>query len=89
MTSVRTKQMIKGGGFLIEQRAPEEIFTPEDMTDQHRLIAQTAEEFMQQEVVPRVRQIEQKDTALLRELLKKAAEAGIAVVAMQRQGLGD
>ncbi|HKT10979.1 MAG TPA: acyl-CoA dehydrogenase family protein [Terriglobia bacterium] len=77
MTSVRTKQMIKGGGFLIEQRAPEEIFTPEDMTDQHRLIAQTAEEFMQKEIVPRVREIEEKDTTLLRELLRKAAEIGL------------
>jgi alkylation response protein AidB-like acyl-CoA dehydrogenase len=73
-----TKQRIKGGSFLIEQRRPEEVFTPEDMTDQHRLIAQTAEEFMEKEVVPRVREIEEKDLALLRELLKKAAEVGLS-----------
>jgi alkylation response protein AidB-like acyl-CoA dehydrogenase len=78
MTTGETRQRIKGGSFLIEQRKPEEIFTPEDMTDQHRLIAQTAEEFMQQEVVPRVREIEEKDTGLLRELLRKAAEIGLA-----------
>jgi alkylation response protein AidB-like acyl-CoA dehydrogenase len=78
MTRGQTKQRIKGGSFLIEQRRPEDIFTPEDMTDQHRLIAQTAEEFMQKEVVPRVREIEDKDLALLRELLKKAAEIGLA-----------
>lgn len=77
MTTGGTKQMIKGGSFLIEQRSPDEIFTPEDMTDQHRLIAQTAEEFMQQEVIPRVREIEEKDTSLLRELLRKAAEIGL------------
>ncbi|HET9180075.1 MAG TPA: acyl-CoA dehydrogenase family protein, partial [Terriglobia bacterium] len=78
MTTVGTKQRIKGGSFLIEQRMPEEVFTPEDVTDQHRLIGQTAEEFMQEEIVPRVRQIEGKDTALLRELLKKAAEIGLS-----------
>lgn len=78
MTTVGTKQRIKGGSFLIEQRRPEEIFTPEDVTDQHRLIGQTAEEFMQEEIVPRVRQIEEKDPALLRELLKKAAEIGLS-----------
>jgi alkylation response protein AidB-like acyl-CoA dehydrogenase len=72
-----TKHMIKGGSFLIEQRAPEEVFTPEDMTDQHHLIAQTAEVFMQQEIVPRVREIENKDLGLLRELLRKAAEIGL------------
>jgi alkylation response protein AidB-like acyl-CoA dehydrogenase len=77
MKTGEAKQPIKGGSFLIEQRKPEEIFTPEDMTDQHRLIAQTAEEFMQQEVVPRVREIEEKNLPLLRELLKKAAEIGL------------
>ncbi|TAM82197.1 MAG: acyl-CoA dehydrogenase [Acidobacteria bacterium] len=77
MTTGGIKQRIKGGSFLIEERGPQDIFTPEDMTDQHRLIAQTAEEFMEREVVPRVRQIEEKDTALLRELLKKAAEIGL------------
>ena len=77
MTISGTKQKIKGGGFLINQPSPEEIFTPEDMTDQHRLIAQTAEEFMQKEIVPRVREIEEKDIQLLRELLRKAAEIGL------------
>ena len=77
MTTGGTNQRIKGGSFLIEQRTPEEIFTPEDMTDQHRLIAQTAEEFMQKEIVPRVREIEEKNTELLRELLRKAAEIGL------------
>jgi len=78
MTTGDTKQRIKGGSFLIEQRRPEEIFTPEDMTDQHRLIAQTAEEFMEREVLPRAREIEDKDLGLLRELLKKAAEIGLS-----------
>jgi alkylation response protein AidB-like acyl-CoA dehydrogenase len=78
MTTAEAGQRIKGGSFLIVQRKPDEIFAPEDMTDQHRLIAQTAEEFMQQEVVPRVRQIEEKDPALLRGLLRKAAAIGLA-----------
>ncbi len=77
MTTGETKRRIKGGSFLIEQRTPEEIFTPEDTTDQHRLIAQTAEEFMEKEIVPRAREIEEKKPALLRELLRKAAEIGL------------
>ena len=72
-----TTKRIKGGSFLIESRAPEEVFTPEDMTDEHRLIAQTAQEFVDREIVPRLADIEEKKPGLLRELLKKAAELGL------------
>jgi alkylation response protein AidB-like acyl-CoA dehydrogenase len=69
-------QRVKGGSFLIESRAPDEVFTPEDVTDEHRLIAQTAQEFVDQEIVPRLNEIEEKKPGVLRELLKKAAELG-------------
>jgi alkylation response protein AidB-like acyl-CoA dehydrogenase len=75
-TSV-TRKFIKGGSFLIEPRLPEDIFTPEDITDQHRLIAQMAEEFAEKEIVPNLGAIEEKKPGLLRELLLKAAEAGL------------
>ncbi|HEY6292084.1 MAG TPA: acyl-CoA dehydrogenase family protein [Terriglobia bacterium] len=71
------RALIKGGSFLIEDRSPEEIFTPEDLTDQHRLIAQTAREFAEQEVIPHLDEMEAKRPGLLRELLKKAAEVGL------------
>ena len=60
----------KGGSFLIEARSPGEVFTPEDMTDQHKLIAQTAGEFVSQEIVPRAKEMEVKKPGLMRELLK-------------------
>jgi alkylation response protein AidB-like acyl-CoA dehydrogenase len=72
-----TGKFIKGGSFLIEQRLPEEILTPEDINDQHRLIAQTAEEFVEREIVPNLEAIEEKKPGLLRELLQKAAELGL------------
>ncbi len=74
--SAAAAQRIKGGSFLIESRAPEEVFTPEDITEEHRLIAQTAQEFMDHEIAPRLNEIEEKKPGLLRELLKKAAELG-------------
>ncbi len=77
MPTASTKIFIKGGSFLIEDRSPDEIFTPEDITDQHRLIRQTAREFAEQEILPRVHEIEEKKPGLLRELLKKAAEVGL------------
>jgi len=68
----------KGGSFLIETCSPADVFTPEDATDQHRLIAQTAQEFIDREIVPRAQEIEDKKPGVLRELLKKAAEVGLS-----------
>jgi alkylation response protein AidB-like acyl-CoA dehydrogenase len=72
-----TKSRIQGGSFLIERRTPQEIFTPEDLTDQHRLIAQTAEEFVEKEILTHVNEIEDKKPGILRELIKKAADLGL------------
>ena len=69
---------LKGGSFLIETRSPGGVFTPEDTTDQHKLIAQTAQEFIDQEIVPRIQEIEDKKPGVLRELLRKAAEVGLS-----------
>ena len=81
MATAPTKPgLVKGGSFLIESRRPEEIFTPEDLTDQHRLIAQTAEEFVQKEIVPRLDEIDAKNLGLLRELLRKAGELGLTAI---------
>jgi alkylation response protein AidB-like acyl-CoA dehydrogenase len=84
------RTLIQGGSFLIEQRLPDEVFTPEDLSDQHRLIAQTAQEFVDREVVPRLKEIEEKTPGLLRELLTKAAELGLCAtdVAPEYGGLG-
>jgi alkylation response protein AidB-like acyl-CoA dehydrogenase len=68
----------QGGSFLIEARSPGDVFTPEDITDQHKLIAQTAQEFIDQEIVPRIQEIEDKKPGVLRELLRKAAEVGLS-----------
>ncbi len=68
---------IKGGSFLIEDRLPGEIFTPEDLTDEHRQIARTTDEYFQNEVAPHLERIEHKDFTLVRELLKKAGELGL------------
>ena len=85
-TTPKTK--IKGGSFLIESRTPEDIFTPEDLTDQHRLIGQTAEEFVEKEVVPRVKEIDGKKPGLLRELVKKAAELGLCAIDVPQKYVG-
>ena len=76
---------IAGGSFLIEERTPDEIFTPEDFTEQQSLIAQTAEEFAIKEIVPNVDRMESKDLSAHRELLKKAGELGLSGVDIPEQ----
>jgi butyryl-CoA dehydrogenase len=71
---------IPGGSFLIDTRSPDEVFTPEDFTEQHLLIAQTAEEFANKEIVPNIEKMEHKDFAITRELVRKAGELGLSGV---------
>jgi alkylation response protein AidB-like acyl-CoA dehydrogenase len=84
------KKIIVGGSFLIEERTPEEVFTPEDFTEEHRMIADTARQFMDGEVRPRVDELEKKDWTLLRELVRKGAEVGFIGVTVPEEygGLG-
>jgi alkylation response protein AidB-like acyl-CoA dehydrogenase len=80
VTAAIPKAKISGGSFLLEERTPDEIFTPEDFTEQHQLIGQTAEEFATNEIVPNIEKMEHKDFSVTRELLKKAGELGLSGV---------
>ena len=72
----------RGGAFLIENSSPEEIFTPEDFTDEHRAIAKTTDEFWQKEVVPNIDAIRHQDHALCARILKKSGELGLTAVVL-------
>ncbi len=70
----------KGGSFLLEERLPQEIFTPEDFTEEQRAIAKTTTEFAINEVVPQAAEIEAKNFAVTTALLRKAGELGLLAV---------
>lgn len=74
------KTKVSGGSFLLEERHPDQVFTPEDFSEQHQLIGQTAEEFAVNEIVPNIEKIEHKDFSVTRDLLKKAGELGLSSV---------
>jgi len=76
-TSVLTKPAAKGGSFLLESAAPADIFTPADLSDDQKLIGQTAEEFVLKEVLPLAKDLENKKPGLMAELVRKAAELGL------------
>jgi len=75
-TSTETT-VLRGGEWLLQSTDADAVFTPERLTDEHRLIAQTAQEFVEAEVLPKLDQLEQKDWALARELVKRGGELGL------------
>jgi alkylation response protein AidB-like acyl-CoA dehydrogenase len=76
-TTTVSQTLTRGGAFLISPSRPEDVFTPADLTDDQRLIGQTAEEFVANEVMPLVPELEQHKPGLMAQLLKKAGEIGL------------
>ena len=76
-TTPVSQSLNRGGAFLISSSAPGDVFTPADLTDDQRLVGQTAEEFVAKEVVPQIAELEQHKEGLMPGLLKKAGELGL------------
>jgi alkylation response protein AidB-like acyl-CoA dehydrogenase len=81
-TAITALPKTQGGAFLIEDRAPQEIFTAEDLTEQHRSIARTVDEFWAKEVGPNLEAILHHEPGLVRKVLKKAAEWGLTAISI-------
>lgn len=77
MATVATQMHIRGGSFLVEERTPQEIFTPEEFTDEQRQMGQTTEEFVTNEVLPHVEDLEHHKPELMPALVRKAGELGL------------
>jgi len=79
-TTAIPKTKILGGSFLLEERQTADVFTPEDFSEQHQMIGQTAEEFAVNEILPQAEKIEHKDYSVSRDLLNKAGDLGLSGV---------
>jgi alkylation response protein AidB-like acyl-CoA dehydrogenase len=67
----------KGGSWLLEDTPSSEVFTPEQLTEEHRLMAKTTAEFVKAEVLPNLDRLETKDWALSRTLVQRCGELGL------------
>src|ERR1700738_189689 len=76
-TATLNKPAAKGGSFLLESSLPQDVFTPADLTDDQKLTGHTAEEFVTKEVMPLVKELENKKPGLMAEMVRKGAELGI------------
>lgn len=68
---------IPGGSFLINESLPEQTFTPEDFSDEQRMIEQTCHDFLDKEVIPHIIDIDKQKEGLMVSLLDKAGELGL------------
>jgi alkylation response protein AidB-like acyl-CoA dehydrogenase len=69
--------IVRGGSWLIEDAAAGTVLTREGLTEEHRLIGQTADEFVATEVLPVLERLDQKDWPLARQLVRRAGELGL------------
>jgi alkylation response protein AidB-like acyl-CoA dehydrogenase len=74
MTNVTIR---RGGSWLLEETRSSEVFAPEKMSDEHRMMAQTTDEFIEKEVLPNLDRLEQKDWDLARRLVRRCGELGL------------
>ena len=77
MATATEQTTTRGGAWLIEETDPSTVITPEHLSEEHRLIEQTAAEFIDQEVMPNTGRLENKDWALNRELVAKCGSLGL------------
>lgn len=85
-----TNSIIKGGGFLIEDVDINRVITPEDFTDEQKMIAQTTQDYVTNEVLPVVDKLENHEFEHSVRLLKTAGDLGLlaADVPEEYEGLG-
>ncbi len=76
MDARTTQAAVAGGAFLLGQATPESVFTVEDLTEDQRLVRSTVQQFIEQEVLPHAKQLEQQDWDLTRRLLRRVGELG-------------
>src|SRR5947208_617858 len=72
-----TTSTLRGGEWLLQSATADSVFTPEGVSDEHRLIAQTAHEFVDKEILPVLDRLEEKDWALARRLVKRGGDLGL------------
>jgi alkylation response protein AidB-like acyl-CoA dehydrogenase len=89
-TTVAPVFAAKGGSFLVEDRAPAEILTPEDLSEEHRQMAATAAQFARDEILLAAAEIEAKTPGVLAKVMRKAGEIGFTAVDIPEQygGMG-
>ncbi|HUF03470.1 MAG TPA: acyl-CoA dehydrogenase family protein [Aridibacter sp.] len=90
MEAQQEKTYVKGGAFLIEEQSHSDVFTPEDFSEEHRMIGETTRDFVDNEVTPQLEAMENHAWEVARQLVQQAGELGLlgATIPEEYGGLG-
>ncbi|WP_369047599.1 acyl-CoA dehydrogenase family protein [Tenacibaculum sp. UWU-22] len=77
-----TKNILRGGQFLVKETKCEDVFTPEDFSEEQNMMKEAVIEFNDREIIPNKPRFEAKDYALTEEIMRKAGELGFLSVAV-------
>ncbi|MEZ7878474.1 MAG: acyl-CoA dehydrogenase family protein [Flavobacteriales bacterium] len=77
MSDLKENKAITGGEFIIRDVSCDEIFTPEDWTEEHLMMKQTAKDFVNSRVVPNLDPIDNQEEGLMPKLLEESGELGL------------
>ncbi|GAB4143893.1 MAG: acyl-CoA dehydrogenase family protein [Ignavibacteriales bacterium] len=88
--SDETKKVLLGGEFLIKESDPQSIFIPEEINEEQKMMVETAREFVQTEIWPKLDAIDKQEPGLTVSLLEKAGELGLLGTSIPEEygGLG-
>ncbi|MAN58677.1 MAG: acyl-CoA dehydrogenase [Flavobacteriaceae bacterium] len=89
-SEMTNKDLLRGGQFLVKETAAEDIFTPEDFSEEQKMMRDSVKEFVDREIWPKKEEFEKKNYALTEEIMRKAGEMGLLGVAVPEayDGLG-
>jgi len=76
------KDILRGGQFLVKETKCENVFTPEDFTEEQQMMKDSVMEFNDREIIPHKARFEAKDFALTEEVMRKAGDMGFLSVAV-------
>jgi alkylation response protein AidB-like acyl-CoA dehydrogenase len=90
MSTAATRNQTRGGEFLIKETKSQDIFIPDEMTEEQQMMVQACHDFLEQEVYPNINRIDAQEEGLMQSLLDKAGELGLLGISVPEEynGLG-
>ncbi len=90
MSTDKNKEILRGGQFLVKETPCEAVFTPEDFTEEQKMMRDSVKEFVDREIWPKKEEFEKKNYQLTEDIMKKLGELGFLGVAVPEEydGLG-
>lgn len=82
METTENKELLRGGQFIVKETKCENVFTPEDFSEEQKMMRDSVKEFVDREIWPNKDRFEKKDYAFTKEVMQKAGELGLLSIAV-------